>query len=96
MMDVFGPNQRIIMLQAMYNDNDYSLSNEMLQRVLNMFGHGIGLERTNEQIHWLENRGLVTVEDIGSELLVVRLTRRGKDVAEGHERVDGVDRPRLE
>lgn len=93
MKDVFGPNQRIVMLQAMYNDNDYSLSNEMLQRVLVMFGHGVSIERTNEQIKWLEEKQLVTVEDIGSNIIVVKLTRKGVDVAVGTDRMDGIDRP---
>jgi len=91
--DLFGPNMRIIMIQVMYGDNDYSLSNQMIQRVLNSFGHGVSIETTNAQIQWLKERGLVSTEDLGNGMVVAKLTRAGVDLAEGHSRVEGVDRP---
>ena len=93
MKDIFAPNQRIIMLQGMERDNDFSLSNEMLQRLLVMYGHGVGIEHVNEQIVWLKERGLVTVDELGNGVIVPRLTRSGIDVARGHSRIDGIERP---
>lgn len=93
MKDIFGPNQRIIMLQGMENDNDYSLSNEMLQRLLVAYGHGVGVSQVNEQIQWLKEQNLVTTEDLGNGIIVAKLTRLGLDVAKGHACVEGVDRP---
>jgi len=96
MKDIFAPNQRIILLQAMHGDNDYSLSNEMLQRVLIQMGHGVDLERTNKEIDFLAKNSLVTIEKLTDTLSVVKLTRAGIDAAEGHKRIDGIDRPRPE
>ena len=93
MKGIFEPNQRMIMLQMMAGDNDYSLNNGILQRVLVEFGHGVSLAKTDEEIDWLADRGLVTVDDLGRGMRVAKLTRRGLDVANGHERIDGVERP---
>lgn len=93
MKEIFEPNQRIIMLQGMENDNDYSLSNEMLQRLLHAYGHGVGVQQVNDQIQWLRERSMVTTEEIGNGIIVAKLTRLGLDVARGHQRADGVDRP---
>lgn len=91
--DLFRPNQRIIILQGLEQDNDYSLSNEMLQRLLNMYGHGLGINEVNSLIDWLALKGLVTKEEIGNSLLLTKLTRTGLDVARGLVRMEGIDRP---
>lgn len=93
MKELFEPNQRIIMLQGMEKDNDYSLSNEMLQRLLNTYGHGVGVAEVNEQIQWLRERGLVTVSELPGGITVAKLTRNGIDIAQGHSRTEGIDRP---
>lgn len=96
MKDIFAPNQRLILLQAMHGDNDFSLSNEMLQRVLVQMGHGVDLEKTNKEINWLKDNKLVTIESIDKTLKVVKLTRSGIDAAQGYLRLEGLDRPRPE
>lgn len=93
MKDIFAPNQRMIILQMLKGDNDYSLNNGILQKVLIEFGHGISLEKTDKEITWLEEQKLVTVEKLTETLTLVKLTRKGLDVAEGHERIEGVERP---
>ena len=93
MNDIFGPNRRLLMLQGMERDNDYSLSNEMLQRVLGVFGHNVGLAEVNREVDWLNDAGLVSVENLPCGMRVAKLTRLGLDVARGHARRDGVDRP---
>ncbi len=94
--DVFSPNQRRIILDSLEADNDYSLNNGILQKILVQFGHGIGMEKTDQEITWLEEHGLVTVEKLTESLNVVKLTSKGLDVAHGHDRVDGVERPGVE
>lgn len=93
MDDIFSPNQRIIILQMMHADNDYSLSNEMLQRVLVQFGHGVDLAKTDKELDWLESRSLLKIEALTNTLRVAKLTRAGIDVAKGLTRVEGIDRP---
>ena len=93
MKDIFAPNQRMIMLQVMKGDNDYSLNNGILQKVLIEFGHGVSLDKTDQEIDWLKEQGLITVEDLNDHLKVAKLTRKGLDIANGHDQIEGVERP---
>lgn len=93
MENIFEPNQRIVILQGLSRDPSYSLSNEMLQRLLKTYGHTCGLADVNSQINWLERRGYVKAERLGSGLVIATLTRPGLDVASGLVRADGIDVP---
>lgn len=93
MKDIFAPNQRMIILQVLKGDNDYSMNNGILQKVLVQFGHGVGLEKTNQEILWLEEKGLVSIEKLTDELSVVKLSRKGLEVAQGYSQIEGVERP---
>ena len=46
----------------------------------------------NADVAWLEEQGLVSREDLGG-IIVVKITQRGLDVAEGRAIVPGVKRP---
>ena len=94
-MDIFGPNQRLIMLQGMENDNEYALSNDMLQRLLTAYRHKVGLSHVNEQVAWLEAHQLVTTEELENGIVIAKLTPLGLDVSRGLTRVEGVERPKL-
>jgi len=88
-------NQRMLVLRALYKDSDYTLSTDMLQRFLRHFGHGLGIGEINQLVSHLEKRDYVSVERLG-EVVIVKLTRAGQDVAEGNVTADGIDRPSLE
>ena len=94
MREAFLANQRIIALQAMEQDPDYSISNEMIQRVEQELGQTMSVVAVDGMLDWLAERGLVSVTDAGSGVRVARLTRHGLDVATGRASVSGVDRPR--
>lgn len=95
MDDIFGPNQRLIMLQGMENDNGYALSNEMLQRLLTAYRHKVGISHVNTQVAWLKAHQLVTTEDLENGIVIAKLTPLGLDVSRGLARVEGVERPKL-
>ena len=46
----------------------------------------------NADAAWLEEQGLVSCEDLGG-IIVVKITQRGLDVAEGRAVIPGVKRP---
>ena len=83
---------RIVMLRSI-KDDGYSLNESILQSVLEMYGHSVTRDQVRTQMRWLEEQGLLTIEDIAGTL-VGQLTGRGVDVADGRARVDGVKRPR--
>ncbi|RMG56317.1 MAG: hypothetical protein D6717_06780 [Gammaproteobacteria bacterium] len=86
-------NARLIILQALEEDPDYSHNEDILRGVLEAFGHRLSHDRLRTELHWLAEQGLVGLEQV-RDLLVVRLTPRGEDVALGNTRVPGVARPR--
>lgn len=91
MDDIFAANQRILLLQG--TEKNQTLSNEMGQRLLRLYGHSLSLEKVNSIMTFLAERQLVKVEKLSGELWVMRLTRRGKDVATGQARETGIDAP---
>ena len=93
MSDLYAGNRRIAILQGLHADTDYTLSCEMLQRLLAEYGHRIPVTAVREDVEWLANERLVIVGDGAQGMTLAKLTRRGQDVATGHLRVAGVDRP---
>lgn len=91
MRDIFEGNKRIITLQGI--EREITLSNEMAQRLLRLYGHTLSLEEVNAVCLWLERRNLVSIERLSESIFVMSLTRHGADVARGHAREDGVDLP---
>lgn len=91
MKDIFIGNQRIIILQGI--EKSITLSNEMAQRLLRVYGHTLPLEKVNAICIWLEQRGLVKTERLDGSLFSMKLTKHGQEVALGYAREDGVDLP---
>lgn len=91
MKDIFIGNQRIIILQGI--EKSITLSNEMAQRLLRVYGHTLPLEKVNAVCYWLEQRGLVKTERLDDSLFSMKLTKHGQEVALGFAREDGVDLP---
>ena len=90
---IIQADRRLNVLEVLHQDADYSHNEHILKSVLESLGHGISTDLVRTELRWLEEQGLVSVEDIGS-VLVARLTERGVDVALGRSRVDGIARPR--
>ncbi len=91
MKDIFIGDQRIIILQGI--EKSITLSNEMAQRLLRLYGHALPLESVNAICFWMEQRGLVKIERLDASLFTMRLTKHGQEVALGFAREDGVDLP---
>jgi len=91
MKDIFIGNQRILILQGI--ERNITLSNEMAQRLLRVYGHTLPLESVNAICIWLEQRGLVATERLSDNLFTMQLTKHGQEVAKGYAREDGVDLP---
>jgi hypothetical protein len=84
----------MVILRGIERDPGRSMSNEMIQRLLNTYGHHCGISEVNAQINWLERRGYVTADRLGdSGLVVAGITRPGIDVATGQVRAEGIDPP---
>jgi len=85
-------NRRCAFLRFLADDADYSMNTSLLQAALQAIGHGVSRDKVNADAVWLEEQGLVGREVLGP-IIVVKITRRGIDVAAGHVTVPGVQRP---
>ncbi len=84
--------RRCAFLRFLSEDVDYAMNTSLLQSALAEIGHGVSRDQVNTDAAWLEEQGLTTCEDIGG-IVVVKITQRGLDVAEGRVVVPGVKRP---
>lgn len=84
---------RLVCLRVLAEMPAYRSNSSVISNLLDKFGHAVTRDQAKTELRWLEEQGLVTVEDTGS-VLVVTLTERGQDVASGRATVDGVARPR--
>ncbi len=88
----FAHPRRCAPLRFLAEDADYAMNTSLLQSALDAVGHGVSRDCVNGDAAWLEEQGLVFCEDLGG-LIVVKITQRGLDVAEGRAVVPGVKRP---
>ncbi len=91
--DIVIADIRLVILRTLAEDAGYAMNESVLQSVLGQFGHTCSRDRVRTELRWLEEQGLVSIQDVVG-VLVARLTSRGADVASGAARVDGVKRPR--
>lgn len=91
--ELIAADLRLVILQALEQDPDYSHNDSVIHAVLGAVGHAISRDRVRTELHWLAEQGLIGVSDV-SGVLVAKLTGRGADVALGRALVPGVARPR--
>ncbi len=95
--DIVAAKERLVILRHLQLDPGYDHQEGMLFDLAND-GCGVQVSRDMLRMHlaWLTEQGLIslrTVEAIGTEVRVAKLTGRGDDVAAGRAVVPGVKRP---
>ncbi|HJW23794.1 MAG TPA: ArsR family transcriptional regulator [Rhodocyclaceae bacterium] len=91
--DYLRKDVRLVILRVLSEMPSYRANSSVLTNVLDQFGHTVSRDQVKTELRWLEEQGLVKVEEAGS-VLVAALSERGQDVAEGRAVVDGIARPR--
>jgi DNA-binding transcriptional ArsR family regulator len=93
--EIFVRSRRLAILRFLSEGAGYELNTSILQSALDMSGLNSSRDAVESECAWLEEVGLVQVERVvGTSVIVVRLTGRGLDVAQGNEVHPGVDRPK--
>ena len=85
--------RRCAMLRFLADAPGYEMNTSVMQDALDAYGHPVSRDQVETDAAWLEEMGLVEVEDLGA-VKVLHLTGRGEDVARGRVSVPGVKRPR--
>jgi hypothetical protein len=82
----------LMLLQA---DADYAMSNLLLIRALAALANPISHDRLTQQLHWLQDQGLVTLQTAENNIVLAKLTALGEDVALCRTTVPAIARPAL-
>jgi hypothetical protein len=83
---------RLVILRVLVELPAYRANSSVLTMALERFGHAATRDQVKSELRWLEEQGLLSIDDIGA-VLVATLTERGGDVARGRSKVPGVARP---
>lgn len=90
--DFITEHARLSVLMALKDSAGYQSNSAVLRDELERFALRLSRDQVNGVLAWLAEQGLVRTEPLG-QVLVVTLTQRGLDVAEGTAIVPGVKRP---
>ncbi|TDK65991.1 VpaChn25_0724 family phage protein [Sapientia aquatica] len=83
---------RLLILRVLAELPAMKANSSVLRMALERFGHAITRDQVKTELRWLEEQGLVTIEDLDA-VLVATLTERGTDAARGRSQVPGVAKP---
>lgn len=90
---VLHEDQRLVILLTLVEMNGYQANESILQTILDNYGHNISRDLVVSHLRFLQEQGLISLEDING-IQVATLLSRGEDVAHGRATVSGVKRPR--
>lgn len=84
--------RRLVILRVLSDMPGYRTNSFLLHTLLGKFGHEPSADQVKTDLTWLQEQGLVKIDDVEG-VYVATLTTRGADVATGRAVVPGVKRP---
>ncbi len=84
---------RLVILRSLNELPSYRGNSSTLHRRLTFFAIDVGRDKVKTELYWLAEQGLIKIEEDLDSIMMVKLTPRGQDVAEGRTRTHGVQRP---
>ncbi|MDA3509433.1 VpaChn25_0724 family phage protein [Acinetobacter junii] len=84
---------RLVVLRSLSEMPQYRSNSSVLHSFITRYGHGFSRDQLRTQLNWLTEQGLIVIEENLDSVLVVKLTERGCDVANGLVLTHGVKRP---
>lgn len=92
MKDMIREQARLVILRSLTECRGEA-NDSILQSCLDVYGLKFSRDEVRTHIAWLEEQDLVTTAPVGG-CVVVTISGRGEDVAEGRAIVPGVKKPR--
>lgn len=83
---------RLIILKELVAQTNYTLSDTILQKVVEAFGHNRSRDWVKTQLRKMADLGAVTLQDVGSCVLAT-ITEAGQDHVLRRGRIEGIARP---
>ncbi|WP_065204266.1 VpaChn25_0724 family phage protein [Shewanella woodyi] len=93
LIDIKNEHQRRSILTALSAMVGFGANHSMVRDTCARFGVKMSSDTVKTQLNWLEEQGLVSVEQQG-DYLIAELKSRGQDVVDGLTNVPGIKRSR--
>lgn len=90
--DFLREDMRLVILRLLSESCSYTSNSSIIVSGLAMIGHKVSRDVVKTELCWLAEQGYVTTEVLDT-IVIVHLTERGADVAEGRTVVAGIKRP---
>ncbi|MCH7357436.1 ArsR family transcriptional regulator [Acinetobacter sp. NIPH 1958] len=84
---------RLVILRCLVELPSYRANSSTLTSLLDTYAISMTRDSIKTQLNWLAEQGLIEIEDDLGSVLVVKLTERGQDIANGRSTTHGVKRP---
>ena len=84
---------RLVLLRSLNEFPSYRGNTSTLHRRLESLALSVSRDQVKTELYWLAEQGLIKIEEDLDSIMMVKLTTRGQDVAEGRIRTHGVLRP---
>ncbi|WP_151730343.1 VpaChn25_0724 family phage protein [Acinetobacter junii] len=84
---------RLVILRCLNELPSYRANSSTLTSLLDTYAISMTRDGIKTQLSWLAEQGLIEIEDDLGSVLVVKLTERGQDIANGRSTTHGVKRP---
>lgn len=84
---------RLVMLRLLNELPSYRGNSSTLHSGLDHYGLSFSRDQVKTELHWLKDQGCLELELDNPNVLVVKLTERGQDIATGRQRTYGIKRP---
>jgi hypothetical protein len=81
---------RICLLRLLEEAPEYEANNAILGDGVAIYGLRVTRDLVNTELSWLDEQGLIKLQQVSGSISVARLTSRGLDVARGRATVPGV------
>lgn len=89
---LLSEDRRLVLLRILDRAPGSEANHYILRDALDAMGHNVSRDVVRGELAWLEEQGLVSLEQLGG-MTVAALTGRGHDVAQGRAVVPGVKKP---
>jgi len=92
--EIVAADRRLLILKALDNAAGYRAPARLLSAFLDSFGQKVSADQMAGELAWLEEQGLVDLQQTEGETIAT-LKPRGADIAAGRARHPGVRRPAI-
>lgn len=90
--DVVRADLRLVVLRLL-EESGAPINSSILRKGVAAIGNPATADQFRAELKWLDDQGLIQLEDLGEGLSLAHLMERGEEVARGRATYEGVARP---